>query len=56
MNHHHAQLDKEGIPAFLETSTLNAKALYQRHGYEAREPYLLPDGGPAFHPMWRPPR
>jgi ribosomal protein S18 acetylase RimI-like enzyme len=52
--HHHAILDREGIPAFLETSTDNAKALYQRHGYQPLPSYDLPDGGPAFHPMWRP--
>jgi ribosomal protein S18 acetylase RimI-like enzyme len=54
MDHHHRLLDAEELPAFLETSTDNARRLYLRHGYRPlAAPYDLPDGGPAFHPLWR---
>lgn len=57
MNHHHRFLDLKGIPAFLETSTESARRLYLRHGYRPLgEPYDLPDGGPAFYPLWRDPQ
>jgi GNAT superfamily N-acetyltransferase len=55
---HHAVLDHDGTPAYLEAATVRTRRLYQRHGYRPRPsgPIRLPDGGPALWPMWRPPR
>ncbi|HEX6472172.1 MAG TPA: GNAT family N-acetyltransferase, partial [Streptosporangiaceae bacterium] len=50
----HAELDAAGTAAYLEASSTRSRDLYLRHGYEAREPFRLPDGTP-FWPMWRPP-
>jgi ribosomal protein S18 acetylase RimI-like enzyme len=53
LRHHHARLDADGIPGYLEASNTESRDLYARHGYRAREPFTLPDGTP-FWPMWRP--
>jgi GNAT superfamily N-acetyltransferase len=53
--HHHAYLDAQGVPSYLEASSERNRRLYARHGYRAGEPFRLPDGTP-FWPMWRPPR
>jgi GNAT superfamily N-acetyltransferase len=52
---HHATLDDDGIPAYLEAATVRTRRLYQRHGYTLRPdaPIRLPDGGPLMWPMWR---
>ncbi|GAA4564195.1 GNAT family N-acetyltransferase [Micromonospora coerulea] len=55
LRHHHAVLDAEGLPGYLEASSERSRELYGRHGYRAAEPFRLPDGA-AFHPMWREPR
>ncbi|HEX5540242.1 MAG TPA: GNAT family N-acetyltransferase [Micromonospora sp.] len=52
---HHARLDEQGIPAYLEASCERNRDFYSRHGYQAREPFRLPNGTP-FWPMWRAPR
>ncbi|MFF5173077.1 GNAT family N-acetyltransferase [Micromonospora sp. NPDC000089] len=54
LRHHHAALDAEGLPGYLEASSDGSRALYARHGYVPSEPFRLPDGTP-FHPMWRAP-
>lgn len=42
-----------GMPAYLEASCPESRALYQRHGYvDLGEPFVLPDGPPMW-PMWR---
>jgi GNAT superfamily N-acetyltransferase len=54
---HHATLDQDGIPAYLEASSQRSRALYLRHGYTShgRQPIHLPhDGPPLMWPMWRP--
>jgi ribosomal protein S18 acetylase RimI-like enzyme len=49
------ELDATGTHAYLEASGLRNAKLYQRLGFEHREPTLdLPDG-PTLYPMWRPP-
>jgi GNAT superfamily N-acetyltransferase len=55
---YHERPDAHGIPAYLEAATRRSIPLYQRHGYELRSnaPFYLPDGGPAFWPMWRQPK
>jgi GNAT superfamily N-acetyltransferase len=44
--------DREGVPAYLEASSVQSKRLYERHGFEARG-VLAPAGGPTLWPMWR---
>lgn len=53
--HHHARLDGDGTPGYLEASSTASRDLYARHGYQVGEPFTLPDGAP-FWPMWREPR
>jgi GNAT superfamily N-acetyltransferase len=54
---HHAALDDDGIPAYLEAATQRTKRLYQRHGYIGHgAPFRLPGRGPLMWPMWREPR
>lgn len=55
LRHHHAWLDVNRMPGYLEASSELAAELYAKHGYQAREPFRLPDGTP-FWPMWRDPR
>jgi len=54
---HHATLDHDGIPAYLEAASVRTRRLYQCHGYHPSPagPIRLPDGGPFMWPMWRPP-
>ena len=53
---HHAALDSQGIPAYLEASDERTRRLYPAHGYVLRPdaPIRLPDG-PEMWPMWREP-
>ncbi len=46
--------DDDEVPAFLETSTPRARALYLRHGFEVVGEFDLPGGGPRIWQMWRP--
>ncbi|MGS2619101.1 GNAT family N-acetyltransferase [Micromonospora sp. LZ34] len=55
LRHHHAWLDANGVPGYLEASSERSRDLYARHGYRVGEPFRLPDGTP-FWPMWRDPR
>ncbi len=47
--------DAEGVPAYLESSKEANIAFYARHGFDLRDPIVIPDG-PTIHPMWREPR
>lgn len=47
--------DKEGVPAYLEASTERSAALYERLGFVHLGELRVPDGGPPFWPMRRPP-
>lgn len=48
-------LDKAGLPAYLEASTIQSARLYRRHGFEHMDNTIdLPDG-PSLYPMWREP-
>lgn len=47
--------DRERVPAYLEASTQRSAALYQRLGFIHLGELRLPDGGPPFWPMLRPP-
>jgi GNAT superfamily N-acetyltransferase len=53
----HGALDDAGYTAYLEAADQRSQALYRRHGYhDAGPPYHLPEHGPAFYPMLRPPQ
>ena len=53
---HHAALDAEGTPAYLEAADQRNRRLYLTCGYtDHGEPIQLPDG-PVMHPMWRQPQ
>jgi GNAT superfamily N-acetyltransferase len=54
---HHAALDHDNVPAYLEAATERARRLYSRHGYRQcpGAPIRLPRGGPLMWPMWREP-
>ncbi|MEV7860372.1 GNAT family N-acetyltransferase [Streptomyces hirsutus] len=48
--------DREGLPAYLEASSVRSRLLYERLGFaQVCEPLRLPDG-PRMWPMWREPR
>jgi GNAT superfamily N-acetyltransferase len=48
--------DREGLPAYLEASTVRSRSLYERLGFvDLAQPVVLPDG-PIMWPMWRDPR
>jgi GNAT superfamily N-acetyltransferase len=55
---HHARLDAEGTPAYLEASNVRSRGLYLRHGYADYAGQYGPgedfDPRNGFWPMWRP--
>jgi ribosomal protein S18 acetylase RimI-like enzyme len=55
MRRTHDELDRAGVPQYLEATNQNNIRLYRRHGYTDMIPFdmLLPDGTPFFR-MWRP--
>jgi GNAT superfamily N-acetyltransferase len=54
MKRTHDELDRAGVPAYLEATNENNVRLYRRHGYVDMDPFEmpLPDGTPFFR-MWR---
>jgi GNAT superfamily N-acetyltransferase len=53
---HHQILDRGGVPAYLEASSLRTRTLYLRHGYADHGPPIYLPEGPLMYPMLRPPR
>jgi GNAT superfamily N-acetyltransferase len=54
LEHHHGELDRLRLGAFLESSTESNVRFYEKRGYAVLgEAYRLPDG-PSLWPMWRP--
>jgi ribosomal protein S18 acetylase RimI-like enzyme len=47
-------LDAIGMPAYLESTSVRGRPLYERHGFEAYDVVALP-GGAEFTLMWREP-
>jgi GNAT superfamily N-acetyltransferase len=45
--------DREGVPAFLETSEARNVAFYEKLGFEVTAEYVLPGGGPRTWSMTR---
>ncbi|HUF32996.1 MAG TPA: GNAT family N-acetyltransferase [Acidimicrobiales bacterium] len=48
--------DEEGMPAYLESTRIENRALYHRHGFQVLDEMHWPRGGPPWWPMWRKPR
>jgi ribosomal protein S18 acetylase RimI-like enzyme len=55
MQHALRVCDRDGLPAYLEATSLGSRALYRRHGFEAVGEIQAP-GSPPMWPMWREPR
>lgn len=57
LNAHHAELDRLGLPAYLEAASLRTRGVYLRRGYadHGTRPIRLPDDGPRMWPMIREP-
>lgn len=56
LRHQFRRLDADGRPAYLEASSPRSVPLYTREGFERRDAFTLPNGGPEMVPMWRKPR
>jgi GNAT superfamily N-acetyltransferase len=55
MDHTHTRLDADGIPAYLEATGLQNRALYRRHGYlDMDPPTIAITGDTVLYRMWRP--
>jgi len=50
------QADRDGVPAYLESSNERNLTLYKRHGFEVTRAYSVLDRGPTIWRMWREPR
>jgi GNAT superfamily N-acetyltransferase len=48
-------VDQTGMPSYLEASNQANVPLYERHGFEVRDSFSLPGGGPEVFTMWREP-
>lgn len=46
--------DREGLPAYLETSNPRNVPFYSRHGFEVREEVSCGRGAPTCTSLWRP--
>jgi ribosomal protein S18 acetylase RimI-like enzyme len=50
-----AGADKDGVPAYLESSNEKNLALYERHGFAVTKTYPALGRGPTIYRMWREP-
>lgn len=50
-----ARCDREGLPAYLESSNARNVPFYRRHGFEVTAELRIPAGGPVLWLMWRDP-
>jgi GNAT superfamily N-acetyltransferase len=48
--------DREGVPAYLESSTERNRALYERNGFNLTGTFNMPGAGPIVRSMWREPQ
>jgi len=48
-------LDEQGVPAYLEASSLDSARLYERLGFRRLAQTTDIPGGPSLYPMWRDP-
>jgi GNAT superfamily N-acetyltransferase len=51
-----ALCDRDGLGAYLESSSERNRVLYERHGFEVTETFDMPGGGPSIRRMWRDPQ
>ncbi len=51
-----ALCDRDGVGAYLESSSERNRALYERHGFQVVETFEMPGGGPTIRRMWRDPQ
>jgi GNAT superfamily N-acetyltransferase len=55
MNDTHARLDADGIPAYLEATSVDNRRLYRRHGYtDMTPPTIAVSDSIGLYRMWRP--
>jgi GNAT superfamily N-acetyltransferase len=47
--------DREGVPAYLESSTERNRVLYERNGFDLTGVFKMPVKGPPVREMWRDP-
>lgn len=47
--------DREGQPAYLESSTDRSRVLYERNGFDLTGTFDMPASGPPIREMWREP-
>jgi GNAT superfamily N-acetyltransferase len=50
-----ALCDRDGLGAYLESSSERNRALYERHRFRVVERFEMPGGGPEIRRMWRDP-
>jgi GNAT superfamily N-acetyltransferase len=55
LNHHHTELDTDGLGGYLEATGVRNQQLYLRHGYHHLTAYQIARRGPTLYPMWRRP-
>lgn len=48
--------DREGAPAYLESSKAENVPFYERHGFRVTQDIAAPGGGPVLQAMWRDPQ
>ena len=48
--------DRDGVPAYLESSKEKNVPLYERNGFKVTEEFQVPNGGPKIWLMWREPK
>jgi ribosomal protein S18 acetylase RimI-like enzyme len=51
-----ALCDRDGLGAYLESSSERNRLLYERHGFRVVERFNMPGGGPEIRRMWRDPK
>jgi GNAT superfamily N-acetyltransferase len=51
-----ALCDRDGLGAYLESSSERSQVLYERNGFQVVERFNMPGGGPEIRRMWRDPR
>jgi len=54
LRHRLGDVDRAGMPAYLESSKASNIPVYERLGFEVTGSFRLPFGGPEIFPMWRP--
>lgn len=50
------QADRDGVPAYLESSNERNLTIYRRHGFEVTKSYAALGSGPTIWRMWREPQ